>query len=99
MLGLWSGCAGPDDHDHPRLQTGEQLYLHHCGACHQGGGDGVFMRGVPPVRYTSLTYRQLVDHIRGYSRRQGSRMPVFSTMPKAEAEKIALYIRRKLNLK
>ena len=98
VLLLAGGCAGPDDHDHPQLRTGQQLYEHHCGACHQGGGDGAFLRGVPPVRFTTLTYAELVDHIRGYSRPTGTRMPLFSTMPREEAEKIAIYVRQKLKL-
>ena len=91
-----AGCGGTDDHDHPHLVDGEQLYDHHCARCHRGQGDGTFMLGVPPVRYTTLSYRELVDRIRGHARPPGSRMPAFSRMPKTEAEAIAIYLRRKL---
>ena len=93
---LLVACSQEDDHGHPQLKTGKQLYMHHCASCHQGAGEGAFVQGVPPVRDTSMTYQQMVDHIRGHGRAEGSRMPEFATMSKAEAEAIAIYIRNKL---
>lgn len=98
MVILVSACGG-SDHEHTKSMTGEQLFEYHCAGCHQEAGEGAFLRGVPPVKYTKLTYKQLVDQIRGHNRREGSRMPKFETMQRAEAEKIAIYIRRKLRLR
>lgn len=89
-------CGGDDEHRHPQLKTGKQLYMHHCASCHQNAGGGAFMRGIPPVKDTSMTYREMTDHVRGRNRIEGSRMPAFATMPKAEAEAISIYIRNKL---
>jgi mono/diheme cytochrome c family protein len=92
---LLLGC-GQDAHNHPELTTGKQLFEHHCGECHQASGEGAFLRGIPPVIYTTMTYRQLVDYIQGHGRPEDSRMPAYDSMPRDEAEKIAIYVRRKL---
>lgn len=97
--GVLIACGGHDDHEHPQLKSGADLYNHHCAACHQGSGDGTFLKGVPPVRYTTMTYRQMVNYIQGHGRAEDSRMPTFSAMPKHEAEAIAIYVRRQLNLR
>ncbi len=89
-------CSRDDDHRHPQLKTGKQLYVHHCASCHQDAGDGAFVQGVPPLKDTSMTYRQMTDHIRGHGRADDSRMPEFSTMSQKEAEAIAVYIRNSL---
>jgi mono/diheme cytochrome c family protein len=96
---LAAACSGPDDHDHPDHTTGEQLYQLHCAGCHQGDGDGAFLKGVPPVRYTQMSYREMVDYIRGHGRSGDSRMPQFTTMSRNEAQTIAIYVRQKLELK
>lgn len=97
VLGLLTGCG--DEYDTPDLKTGKQLFDYHCAECHQQTGEGAFLRGVPPVRYTGLTYRELVKLIQGHDRHEGSRMESFEGMPKAQAEKIAIYVRRKLKAK
>jgi mono/diheme cytochrome c family protein len=97
--GVLFACGRHDDHDHSQLKSGADLYNHHCAACHQGSGDGTFLKGVPPVRYTTMTYRQMVHYIQGHGRAGDSRMPTFSAMPKHEAEAIAIYVRRQLNLR
>jgi mono/diheme cytochrome c family protein len=95
---VFAGLAGCGDghHEHPELTTGKQLFDHHCAQCHQESGEGAFLRGIPPLIYTTMTYRQLVDYVQGLSRSDHGGMPTFPTMPKAEAEKIAIYVRRKL---
>jgi len=94
---LLTACSQQDGHQHPQLKTGEQLYMRHCASCHRGAGGGAFLEGVPPVKDSSMTYRQMTDHIRGVGRAEGSRMPKFSTMSKAEAGLITLYVRSKLH--
>lgn len=98
-VGLLPACTDRDDHAHPQLKTGKQLYDHHCAACHRGEGEGSLLRGVPPVSYTDLTLRKMVDLIRGHTRAQGSRMPSFANMPTREAEAIAVYIHTRLRVK
>jgi mono/diheme cytochrome c family protein len=79
----------------PHVKTGEQLYNYYCAECHQGSGDGTFLKGVPPVRYTNLTYRELAHLILGHSRADSSRMPEFE-ISKQQADAIAIYVRRRL---
>jgi len=87
---------GQDNHDQRQGWNGKQLFEYHCAQCHQETGEGAFLRGIPPVVYTTMTYRQLVDYIRGHGRSGDTRMPAYELMPKAQAEKIAIYVRRKL---
>ena len=94
-----SACSGPDEHNHPSLISGEQLFNHDTLQYLQEEGEGAFLRGVPPVKYTTMTYRQMVDHIRGQGRGDDSRMPTFSSMSKAEAESISIYVRGQLTLR
>lgn len=98
LAGL-AACEDAAQHSHPGLVTGEQLYGAHCAGCHRDTGDGSFLKGVPPVRYTAMSYRQMVAYIQGHRRSDGSRMPEFVDMPRAEAEKIAIYVRRQLKLR
>ena len=90
---LLQGCG--EDGPPPELRTGAQLYNYYCAECHQGSGDGTFLKGVPPIRYTDRTYRELVEVIMGHNRPQKSRMPQFD-ISKQHAEAIAIHIRRKL---
>lgn len=95
-LVVFAGCGHDDHHGHPGLTTGKQLFDHHCAQCHQETGEGAFLRGIPPLVYTTMTYRQLVGYVQGISRTDHGGMPAYPSMPKAEAEKIAIYVRRKL---
>lgn len=91
--GLVAACG--EEPAPPQAKTGDQLYNYHCAECHLGNGDGTFLKGVPPVRYTRLTYRELVSLILGHSRSNDSRMPDFE-ISKQQAEAIAIYVRRRL---
>ena len=99
MLSLFvaAACGGPDEHDHPHLTTGEQYYAHHCAGCHELDGEGEFIKGVPPVRYTQLGISELAGLIRGHARGDDSRMPSFASMPRDESVAIAVYVRRSLS--
>ena len=88
---LLAACGGPDP---VGLERGEDLYRALCADCHRGAGDGNFLKGVPPIRYTSLDYRELVELIQGHGREQDSRMPVFADLPRAKAEAVAVYVRQ-----
>lgn len=89
-------CDGHDVHDHPRAISSAELYRLHCAGCHLEDGSGVFLRGAPPLSQTALSYAELVDRILGHAREGQTRMPVFATMPRGEAERIAVHVRQKL---
>jgi mono/diheme cytochrome c family protein len=88
-----AACGGPDP---AGLERGEDLYRALCADCHRGAGDGSFLKGVPPIRYTSLDYQELVELIRGHGREQDSRMPVFADLPQAKVAAIAVYVRQQI---
>lgn len=90
---LLAACGGPDP---AGLERGEDLYQALCADCHRGDGDGDFLKGVPPIRYTNLGYRELVELIRGHGREQDTRMPLFADLPQAKAEAIAVYVRQRI---
>jgi len=72
-------------------ETGVQLYDYHCADCHRGGGEGIFLKGVPQIRYTQLTQAELVGLIMDHNRPDESRMPHFE-ITEGQAEAIALHI-------
>mgnify|MGYP001810231498 CR=1 FL=1 len=97
LAAIWlAACGNPDAHDHPELKTGEDFYRHHCAACHRGLGKGDFLKGVPPAVYASLDAESFIARILGHQRPATTRMPIFATMPRAEAEAIAGYLRANL---
>lgn len=98
LIGCLLLAACGDGGDPARLTGGEELYNHYCAPCHRDSGDGSFLKGVPPVRYTALNYRELVSRILGHQRPADSRMPEFTELPKHKAEAIAIYVRRQLKV-
>ncbi len=85
-----------DDEAASRLTSGKELFAHFCAPCHRETGDGSFLRGVPPIKDSGLSYRELVDHIKGQERREDTRMPVFDNLTREQAEAIAVYLRGRL---
>lgn len=86
-----SGCSDNDSHDHPGLTTGQQLFDHHCAECHKNTGKGNFLKGVPANQDTALSlddieHKIITGSIDG--------MPAYPTMSRAEASKIAAYLKR-----
>ena len=80
-----------DNHDHPHLVTGEQLYDHHCSRCHGKDGTGRLADQTPA---NILTFRGR-DGIIEYITRPvnpNREMPVFANMPAAEAALIASHV-------
>lgn len=97
LAAVWLvACGNPDAHDHPELRTGEDFYRHHCATCHRDLGKGHFLKGVPPAVYASLDAESFIARILGHRRPAKTRMPVFATMPRAEAAAIAGYLRANL---
>ena len=87
------GCSSDvDQHDHPELTTGKQLFEFHCASCHHNAGNGNFLAGVPANKDTKLSSSQIVEFIAG-RHRENSDMPVWTKMPKGEAIKIAGYLK------
>ncbi len=93
MLGVVvAACSkGIDNHDHPGLTTGEQLFNYHCVVCHADDGTGRLVDGTPANILTAKNMQGIMDYIISDTG-QGRKMPVFATMPRAEAAKIAAYL-------
>ena len=86
------GCSKDrDHHDHPNLTTGEELFEYHCADCHGDDGTGKLVNSTPANILTRKDRQGIVSYIKSESR-QGRKMPVFATMPTAEANKIAAYL-------
>jgi mono/diheme cytochrome c family protein len=83
-------ACNPDQHDHPKLTTGKQLFEYHCASCHGDAGQGLILKGVPGNKDTELSTGQIVHKIQ--HKKEGS-MPEFTDMPRAEAIKIATYLK------
>jgi mono/diheme cytochrome c family protein len=87
-----AGCSKDrDNHDHPDLTTGEELFNYHCAECHGDDGTGKLVKGTPANILTRKDMRGIVDYITGDTG-QGRKMPVFATMSGTEAAKIAAYL-------
>jgi len=85
------GCH-KDEHDHPELTTGKQLFEFHCSPCHRQDGKGMFLKGYPPIRNTELFSWQLSHKIRR-EESEARKMPSFKKMPISEANLIAKYLK------
>ncbi len=92
VLVAMTGCSA-DNHDHPDLVTGHQLFEYHCAPCHKADGSGVFLKGVPANRDTELSVWQIIHKVQDGSEEK-SQMPNFSKMPEQEAAKIAIYLKQ-----
>jgi mono/diheme cytochrome c family protein len=81
-----SGCS-QEQHDHPDLTTGEQLFTYHCAECHGLKGTGTLFDGVPAIILTKQSPGEITAYI---SSETGHRreMPVFRSMPADEAQAI-----------
>ena len=81
-----SGCSG-DQHDHPNLTTGEQLFNFHCAECHGVQGTGKLINGTPAIILTKKGPSEITTYITTETG-HGRDMPVFTTMPLDEAKVI-----------
>ena len=79
-----SGCSG-DQHDHPNLTTGEQLFNYHCGQCHGVQGTGKLVNGIPAIILTNKSPSEITKYITTETGHERA-MPVFNTMPADEAK-------------
>ena len=84
------GCSR-DQHDHPNLTTGEQLFNYHCAECHGVQGTGKLFDGMPANILTKKSPEEITNYVTtetGHERE----MPVFSTMPADEAKAITNHL-------
>jgi len=81
-----SGCS-QDQHDHPNLTTGEQLFNYHCAECHGVQGTGKLFDGIPANILTKKNHQEITQYITTETGHERD-MPVFSTMPIDEAKHI-----------
>ncbi len=89
---IFTGCSrSVDDHNHPELKTGKQLFNHHCSSCHGDDGTGRLADQTPANILTFRGRDGIVEYITTTVR--GDRaMPVFKQMPRAEAVLIASHL-------
>ena len=83
-------ACNDDAHNHPSIKSGQALYEYHCAGCHRQSGKGNFLKGIPANIGTGLVEWQLVHKMK--QGESNTKMPVFKTMSKGEATKIAEYI-------
>lgn len=89
---LLTACSKySDQHDHPHLVTGEALYNHHCSGCHGKDGTGMLADQTPANILTMRGRDGIIDYITTPVN-PNRKMPVFATMPPAEAAKIASHL-------
>ena len=79
-----SGCS-QDQHDHPNLTTGEQLFNYHCAECHGVQGTGNLIDGIPAIILTQKSHQEIINYITTETGHERD-MPVFSTMPADETK-------------
>ncbi len=91
LLVLPVGCD-VDQHDHPDLKIGRELFDYHCAPCHKADGSGAFLKGVPANRYTDLSVVEIMHKIETASEQRRA-MPVFEKMSRQEQAKIAIYLK------
>ncbi len=80
------GCSR-DHHDHPELTTGEQLFNYHCAECHGEDGTGILFDVMPANILTKKSRQGIIAYITTEGNHERN-MPVFKTMPAAEARAI-----------
>jgi len=85
---LLACSADYDDHDHPRLTTGTELYNHHCADCHGEDGTGKLVDRTPANILTKRSRDGIVSYIIADAHGRQD-MPAFRTMPYSEAIAIA----------
>jgi len=74
-----------DDHNHPELTTGKQLFDFHCASCHGKSGKGQFIEGIPANVLTKKSPKMVRTKIKFGDETPNSIMPKFESMPKEEA--------------
>ncbi len=76
--------------DPKALKTGKELFEYYCAGCHGVDGKGLFLKGVPPNRDTTMSKKQIMHKMK---EGKGGRMPVFENLTDEETKKIATYLK------
>ena len=84
------GCSR-DHHDHPDLTTGEELFNYHCAECHGEDGTGKLFDVMPANILTHKDPQGIINYITSEENHE-RKMPVFKTMPAAEARAITAHL-------
>lgn len=84
------GCS-EEQHHHPDLTTGEQLYNHHCAECHREDGTGILFDSLPANILTQKSPQEIITYITTDSNHTRL-MPAFTSMPADEAELITKHL-------
>ena len=92
IFGL-TACSDFDDHNHITLKSGEELFNHHCEDCHGVDGTGKLVTQTPANILTHKGRDDIISYITSNVNPERT-MPVFSTMPYAEATAIANHLLR-----
>lgn len=82
----------PDNHDHPSLKTGAELYDYHCAGCHGEDGTGMLESRTPANILTVRGLNGIVNYITTPINAQHRRMPIYINMSRAEAIAIAKHL-------
>ena len=85
-----AGCS-EDQHDHPKLITGEQLYNFHCAKCHRKDGTGILFDSRPANILSQKSPEEMITYITTDTN-HNRLMPAFKSMPLDEAEFIAEHL-------
>jgi mono/diheme cytochrome c family protein len=92
-IAVLTACnSAHNDHDHPDLVSGKELYEHHRSDCHGQGGQGNLLKGIPSNLFTQFNQSELADLIVQGRKHEGRNMPVMEKMSNSEARKIVTYL-------
>lgn len=92
MAPVLAACSKySDNHDHPHLVTGEELFNYHCSVCHGKDGTGKLADQTPANILTLRGREGIIEYITRPVNPQ-RKMPVFANMPPAEAALIASHL-------
>lgn len=86
-----TACSNRDNHDHPNLRTGEELFNYHCAECHGKDGTGRLADQTPANILTQKRQQEIINYIRTDVNPE-RKMPVFATMPALEASRITNHL-------
>lgn len=89
---ILAGCGHEGD-EHSAEATPSELFTKYCSRCHGDKGQGVFIKGTPPIAQTRLTKPQIVALV-VHGDSDDHKMPEFREMPPKSAEVIAEFVLR-----
>ena len=85
-----AGC-GESEPPPAASASGEQLFNHHCAACHRPEGTGNFLKGIPANALTRMNIDEVVSLIRKGDPDK-PKMPAFPQLSQNQSERIARHM-------